>query len=224
MDKVKHVDKIRLAIVDDHSIFREGMLSVLSTEPDIEIVGQGANAEDAVRLAREFLPDIIFLDISMPGGGLNAAQLIVESYPVVKIIILTGSEGESHVMTALKTGARAYVLKGVAARELVNILHMVQAGEIYVTPTLAANLLSEMTTGSRNEPPESNFQKLTEREHEILALIAAGTSNKEIGLQLHLTEKTVKHYVTNILQKLQVHNRVQAAILALKNQPNRTAG
>ena len=216
------MDKIRLAIVDDHSIFREGMLSVLSTELDIEIVGQGANAEDAVRLAREFLPDIIFLDISMPGGGLNAAQLIVESYPVVKIIILTGSEGESHVMTALKTGARAYVLKGVAARELVNILHMVQAGEIYVTPTLAANLLSEMTTASRNEPSESTFEKLTEREHEILALIAAGTSNKEIGLQLHLTEKTVKHYVTNILQKLQVHNRVQAAILALKTQPDRT--
>ncbi len=216
------MDKIRLAIIDDHSIFREGMLSVLSTEPDIEIVGQGASAEDALRLAREFLPDIIFLDISMPGGGLNAAQEIVENYPVVKIIILTGSEGELNVMTALKTGARAYVLKGVAARELVNILHIVQSGEIYVTPTLAANLLSEMTTGSRNEQTESTFEKLTEREHEILALIAAGTSNKEIGLQLHLTEKTVKHYVTNILQKLQVHNRVQAAIMALKNQPNRT--
>jgi DNA-binding NarL/FixJ family response regulator len=222
MGKVNHVDKIRLVIVDDHSIFREGLLSVLSTEPDIEIVGEGASAADAVRLARELLPDIIFLDISMPGGGLNAAQAIVENYPVVKIIILTGSEGEAHVMTALKTGARAYVLKGVAARELVNILHTVQSGEVYVTPTLAANLLSEMTAGARNEAPESTFEKLTEREHEILALIAAGTSNKEIGLQLHLTEKTVKHYVTNILQKLQVHNRVQAAILALKSEPNRT--
>jgi DNA-binding NarL/FixJ family response regulator len=213
------MDKIRLVIVDDHSIFREGLLSVLSTEPDIEIVGEGASAEDALRLARELLPDIIFLDISMPGGGLNAAQSIVENYPVVKIIILTGSEGEAHVLTALKTGARAYVLKGVAARELVNILHMVQSGEIYVTPTLAASLLSEMTAGPRNDPSESTFKKLTEREHEILALIAAGTSNKEIALQLHLTEKTVKHYVTNILQKLQVQNRVQAAILALKNQP-----
>ena len=217
--KVKPMDKIRLVIVDDHSIFREGLLSVLSTEPDIEIVGEGASAEDALRLARELLPDIIFLDISMPGGGLNAAQSIVENYPVVKIIILTGSEGEAHVLTALKTGARAYVLKGVAARELVNILHMVQSGEIYVTPTLAASLLSEMTAGPRNDPSESTFKKLTEREHEILALIAAGTSNKEIALQLHLTEKTVKHYVTNILQKLQVQNRVQAAILALKNQP-----
>jgi len=215
------MDKIRLAIVDDHSIFREGMLSVLKTEPDIEIVGEGASAEDAIRLAREFLPDIIFLDISMPGGGLNAAQTIVENYPVVKIIILTGSEGEAHVITALKTGARAYVLKGVAARELVNILHTVQSGEVYVTPTLAASLLSEITTGSRNEPSQSTFDKLTEREHEILALIAAGTSNKAIGLQLHLTEKTVKHYVTNILQKLQVHNRVQAAVMALKSPPDR---
>jgi DNA-binding NarL/FixJ family response regulator len=216
------MDKIRLAIVDDHAIFREGMLSILGTEPDLEIVGQGANAEDALRLAHDFLPDIIFLDISMPGGGLNAAQAIVENYPVVKIIILTGSEGEMHVMTALKTGARAYVLKGVAARELVNILHMVQSGEIYVTPTLAANLLTEMTTGPRHETSPGSFDKLTEREREILALIAAGTSNKEIGLQLHLTEKTVKHYVTNILQKLQVHNRVQAALLAQKNQTNQT--
>ena len=212
---------IRIVIVDDHSIFREGLLSVLKTEPDIEIVGEGATADDAVRLAREHLPDIILLDISMPGGGLNAAQEIVEQYPVVKIIILTGSEGESHVMTALKTGARAYVLKGVAASELVNILHSVQSGEIYVTPTLAANLLSEMAPGLRSEASESPFERLTEREQEILELIAAGTSNKEIGLQLHLTEKTVKHYVTNILQKLQVHNRVQAAILALKNQPDR---
>jgi two-component system, NarL family, nitrate/nitrite response regulator NarL len=216
------MDKIRLAIVDDHSIFREGLHSVLKTEPDIEIVGEGASADDAFRLARDFLPDIIFLDISMPGGGLNAAREIIENYPVVKIIILTGSEGESHVMTALKTGARAYVLKGVAARELVNILHMVQSGEIYVTPTLAANLLTEMTAGSRYESSESNFEKLTEREQEILELIAAGTSNKEIGLKLHLTEKTVKHYVTNIFQKLQVHNRVQAAIMALKTPPNRT--
>jgi len=220
MNRVKVMDKIRLVIVDDHSIFREGLLSVLSTEPDIEIVGEGANAEDALRLARELLPDIIFLDISMPGGGLNAAQSIVENYPVVKIIILTGSEGEAHVLTALKTGARAYVLKGVAARELVNILHMVHSGEIYVTPTLAASLLSEMTASPRNDPSQSSFDKLTEREHEILALIAGGTSNKEIALQLHLTEKTVKHYVTNILQKLQVQNRVQAAILALKTQPN----
>ncbi len=216
------MDKIRLAIVDDHSIFREGMLSVLKSEPDLEIVGEGATAEDAVRLAHDFLPDIIFLDISMPGGGLNAAQKIVENYPVVKIIILTGSEGETHVMTALKTGARAYVLKGVTASELVNILHTVQSGEIYVTPTLAANLLSEMTTDSRRAPSENTFESLTEREHEILALIAAGTSNKEIGQQLHLTEKTVKHYVTNIFQKLQVHNRVQAAIMALKTPPDRT--
>jgi two-component system nitrate/nitrite response regulator NarL len=220
------MDKIRLAIVDDHSIFREGLFSVLKTEPDIEIVGEGATAEDAIRLAREFLPDILLLDLSMPGGGMRAALEISENYPVVKIIILTGSEGEADVMSALKMGARAYVLKGVAARELVNILHTVQSGEIYVTPTLAANLLSEMTAGPRNEKAgeaeESSIGKLTEREREILELIAAGTSNKEIGLNLHLTEKTVKHYVTNILQKLQVHNRVQAAILALKSPPDRT--
>ncbi len=215
------MENVRVASVDDHSIFLEGMLSVLRTEADLEIVGQGGTADDAIRLVRDFLPDIIFLDISMPGGGLNAAQTIMENFPVVKIIILTGSEGETHVMTALKMGARAYVLKGVAARELVSIIHSVQAGEIYVTPTLAANLLSEMTAGHSTDAAENAFDKLTEREREILELIAVGTSNKEIGLKLHLTEKTVKHYVTNILQKLQVHNRVQAAIVALKTQPGK---
>lgn len=216
------METIRIAIVDDHSIFREGLLSVLRTEPEIEIVGEGASAEDAVRLAREHLPDILLLDISMPGGGLNAAREIVRNFPVVKIIILTGSEGEADVMSALKTGARAYVLKGVAARELVNIIHSVHSGEIYVTPTLAANILSDMNAGSHQEAPEAPFEKLTDREQGILELIAAGTSNKEIGLKLHLTEKTVKHYVTNILQKLQVHNRVEAAVMALKNQSDHT--
>jgi two-component system, NarL family, nitrate/nitrite response regulator NarL len=217
------MSKINMVIVDDHPIFREGVVSLLGTESDIEIVGQGDSATDAVRLVRELMPDILLLDINIPGGGLNATRLITESFPVVKIIMLTGSDGEEHVVTALKNGAKAYVLKGVATRELVKILHMVQAGEGYVTPSLAASLLSEMTSTTRNGLPhyDNAFDKLTEREHQILELIAVGTSNKEIGLQLHLTEKTIKHYVTNIMQKLQVHNRVQAALMAQKTQPNR---
>ncbi len=209
------MDKIRLVITDDHPIFREGVAAILGSEPDIEIVGQGVTAEDAIRLTRDLLPDVILLDISMPGGGLKAAETISTSFPVVKIIILTGSVEEDVVVAALKAGAHAYVLKGVAARELNGILHTVYAGEGYVSPSLAANLLSEMTSPHRQpRPTKDDFEELTERERQILELIAVGTSNKEIGQKLFLTEKTIKHYVTNILQKLHVRNRVQAALLA----------
>lgn len=212
------MDKIRLVIIDDHPIFREGVVAILSSEPDLEVVGQGVNAQDAVRLTRELLPDVVLLDVNMPGSGVSAAQTIASAFPVVKIIMLTGSSEEDDVMAALKAGAHAYVLKGVAARELNGILHTVYRGEGYVTPSLAANLLSEMKSAPQGEKQPSGamdvFEELTERERQILELIAEGTSNKEIGQKLFLTEKTIKHYVTNILQKLHVSNRVQAAMLA----------
>jgi two-component system, NarL family, nitrate/nitrite response regulator NarL len=211
-------DNIHVVIVDDHPLFREGVANTLQVEPDIDIVGQGDSAEEAIRLACDLLPDIILLDIDIPGGGLNAAQTISATCPVTKIVLLTVSEEEEHLIAALKAGVRAYILKGVAARELVRILRAVAAGEVYVTPTLAASLLLEMTgalPGSR--PPTSPLDGLTEREHQILEGVAAGLSNKEIGQQLYLSEKTVKHYMTNILQKLHVRNRVEAALLAQRS-------
>ena len=218
------MNKIRLVIIDDHPIFREGVASILGSEPDIEILGQGVTADDAVQLTRDLLPDVILLDINMPGGGLNAAETISTSFPVVKIIMLTGADEKEIVVAALKAGAQAYVLKGVAARELNNIIHTVYAGEGYVSPSLAASLLSEMTS-LRRQPHtiKDDFEELTERERQILELIAVGTSNKEIGQKLFLTEKTIKHYVTNILQKLHVRNRVQAALLAQEKTRPRPA-
>ncbi|MFN8459454.1 MAG: response regulator transcription factor [Anaerolineae bacterium] len=207
-------DKIHVVVVDDHPLFREGVSTILGAEPDIEIVGQGTCAEEAVHLACDLLPDIILLDLDMPGHGLNAARIIADSCPVTKIVILTVSEADDHLVAALKAGARAYILKGVAGRELIRILRGVWAGESYVPPMLAASLLLEMRdTGGRANP----LDELTERERQILEQVASGLSNKEIGLQLHLTEKTVKHYMTNILQKLQVRNRVEAALLAKKS-------
>ncbi len=208
-------DKIQVVIVDDHPLFRQGVATILEAEPDIEVVGQGATTEDAIRLARDLLPDIIILDIDMPQHGLTAAQVIANEFPVIKIIILTISEEDDHLIQALKAGARAYILKGVSAFELVGILRAVWAGQTYVPPALAASLILEM---SESKPPErsraSAIDELTDREHQILEKLAAGLSNKEIGQQLHLTEKTVRHYMTNILQKLQVRNRVEAALLA----------
>ncbi len=209
---------IRVVIVDDHPLFREGVANTLLVEPDIEIVSQGDSAEEAIRLACDLLPNIMLLDIDVPGGGLNAAKAIATACPVTKIMILTVSDEEEHLIAALRLGVRAYILKGVAGRELVRILRAVAAGEVYVSPTLAARLLLEMAgalPGARLQA--SPVDVLTERECQILQGVAAGLSNKAIGQQLYLSEQTVKHYVTNILQKLHVHNRVEAALLAVKS-------
>jgi two-component system, NarL family, nitrate/nitrite response regulator NarL len=173
-----------------------------------------------VRIAGEQLPDVILLDVSMPGGGLNAVRQIANAFPVVKIVMLTVSEEEDDVTAALRAGARAYVLKGVAARELVRILRAVAAGEVYVTPALASNLLVGLTGGAGSRQTSSPLDDLTERERQILELVAGGDSNKEIAYQLHLSEKTVKHHMTNILQKLQVRNRVEAALMARSGAGN----
>lgn len=209
-------DKIRIVLVDDHPLFRDGVAGVLQAEADFEVAGQGGSADEAVRLATELLPEVILLDITMPGGGVNAARQIAQACPFTKIVMLTASEDEDDVTAALKAGACAYILKGVAARELVRILRSAWAGEVYVTPALAISVLAEMSKPPI-EPRRSTggvFGELTEREREILERVAKGLSNKEIGAQLFLSEKTIKHYMTNILNKLHVHNRVEAALLA----------
>lgn len=206
-------EKIQIVVIDDHPLFREGVVSTLRAEADFEILGEGTSASEAIRLAGEHLPDLMLLDINIPGGGLTAVPKIVATSPVTKIVMLTASEAEDDVVTALKAGARAYIVKGVAARELKTILRSVHNGEAYVTPALAASLLSDFQEQAAKKAPNP-LQDLTEREHEILEHVAIGKSNKEIAAELFLSEKTVKHHMTNILQKLHVRSRVQAALLA----------
>ena len=210
-------DRLRVVIVDDHVLFRDGLATILAAEADIEVVGQGGSADEAVRLARDLLPEIILLDIDMPGGGLEAASKIAAECPVTRIVMLTASEEDDDLLTALKSGVRAYILKGVAARELLRILRAVAAGESYVPPALAASLLLELHEPAARSRPADPLDELTAREREILEGLAGGLSNKEIGQKLFLSEKTVKHYITNILQKLQVRNRVEAALLAQRS-------
>ncbi len=143
-------ERIQMVIVDDHPLLREGVAYTLRAEPNIDVVGEGETADDAIRLAHELLPDILLLDITMPGGGLNAVETIALACPVTKIVMLTVSEEEDDVLAALKAGAKAYILKGVAARELVSILCAVYAGEVWVTPKLAASL----PAGGRHADPE----------------------------------------------------------------------
>ena len=207
-------EKIRIAVVDDHPMFRDGVALTLASKPDLEVVGQGVSAEDAINLATELLPDIILLDVSMPGSGLEAARQISAACPVVKIVMLTVSEHDDDVLLALQSGARGYILKGVGGEELVNILRSIDEGTSYVSPNLAARLLVEVRAGGRHGARDDPTSALTAREEQILNLVSTGLSNKEIGRELGLQEKTVKHYVTNILQKLQVRNRVEAAIIA----------
>jgi len=217
-EAVKHNDPIRVVIVDDHPMFREGVRHSLASDPEILVVGEGASADDALQLTQELLPDVLLLDISMPGGGLHAASRVAQDYPVVRIGMLTVSESDDDVMQALKAGAGGYILKGVSSTELISIVKSLQRGEMYVSPSLAARILSD-TGFTESAPPAAGTHitegsKLTAREEQILKQIAQGMSNREIGEALNIAEKTVKNYVTNVFQKLQVRNRVEAAIIA----------
>jgi two-component system, NarL family, nitrate/nitrite response regulator NarL len=203
-------DKVRVVAVDDHPLLREGVAGSLEEAGGFEVVGQGGSADEAAALVRELAPDIVLLDISMPGGGLNAARRIAEIAPTVRIVMLTVSESDDDIMEALKAGAVGYVLKGVGSAALAEILRSVARGESYVSPSLAARLLTEMRMRSKGTPDDP-LSRLTPREEEILRLVATGQSNKEVGLKLELQEKTVKHHMTRILSKLQVRNRTEAA-------------
>jgi two-component system nitrate/nitrite response regulator NarL len=204
-------DPIRIVVADDHPLFREGVINSLQTAPDIEIVGQAADAESAVRIVREQLPDLALLDVTMPGGGgLEAAREIGVACPATRTVMLTVSEDEDDLLAAMKAGASGYVLKGVSSQELLSIVRAVSAGEVYVAPSLAFALLREMSKPRPADP----LAELSGRERQVLELVATGLSNQEIGLKLGLAEKTVKHYMTNILTKLHVRSRVEAALLA----------
>ena len=208
-------EHIRILVIDDHPLLREGVCYTLDAEDDFEVVGQGESYDHAMSMAQELLPDMILLDVSMPGGGVNAARDIHIALPKIKLIILTVSEDEKDVTSALKAGASAYILKGIGGKDLVKIVHRIAEGETFITASLASSILL-----SSNAPETNNdkvlLKSLSERETIILKALERGLTNRQIADELFLSEKTIKHYMTSIMQKLQVRNRLEAALLAQK--------
>ncbi|MEQ1697156.1 MAG: response regulator transcription factor [Hyphomicrobiaceae bacterium] len=212
-------DTIRVAVVDDHPLMREGIVQSLGREPDLEIVAEGASAAEAIAIATTLLPDVMLIDVNMPGGGLEALREISATCPAVATIIITVREDEETVGNALAIGARGFMTKGVTGASLAQTIREINGGAVYITPSLAARLL---TTGSKSQQEKSTqLANLSDREAQILRLIVKGMINKQIGAELGLREKTIKHYVTNILQKLHVRNRVEAALIGQHRLPNR---
>jgi two-component system, NarL family, nitrate/nitrite response regulator NarL len=204
-------DRITIVVVDDHPLFRQGVVAALQQEPDFQVVGETDSGEQALQLARTLMPQVMLLDVSMTGwNGIQTAEKVSIACPATAIVMLTVSDDKDRLLAAFKAGARAYVLKGVSAQELARVVRAAAAGEVYVSQSLAGEMLVSLTQGKAPDP----LQELTSREREILALIGNGFTNRQIGEKIFLSEQTIKHYVTNILQKLQVRSRVEAALLA----------
>lgn len=204
---------IRVVLADDHPIFRDGLVRSLEESGAFTVAGVAGSADEAVALVERHGPDLVLLDISMPGGGIEAARRIHAGNPQTRIAMLTVSETEQDVAAALRAGAIGYVLKGVSARDLAEILAGIARGEAHVSPALAARILGDLQAAGRR-PARRPVDDLTQREEDILRRVAKGMSNREVAGALAIQEKTVKHYMTSILGKLQARNRVEATLIA----------
>lgn len=204
---------LRIAIVDDHPLMRAGIGATLKRDTGFEVVASGASAEDAIKIANEFTPDIMLIDVNMPGSGMTAARTISKEHPEIRVLFLTVSERQEDVTNALEAGARGYILKGISGPDLLRTIHSVANGETYITPEFAARLLaspiSRSPTACKTLDPDLH---LSVREEQILREVALGQTNKEIAKKLELSEKTIKHYMSGILQKLSARNRVEAVL------------
>lgn len=219
----------KIVIIDDHQLFREGVKRILDFENNFEVVAEGDSGEDAIHLVEKYRPDVVILDINMPNmNGIEATQRLIERFPETRVIILSIHDDENYVQHALKTGASGYLLKDMDADALIDAVKVVAEGGSYLHPKITHNLVREYRRLAMEQSGSSNshFQQfevrrplhlLTRRECEVLQLLADGKSNKGIGEALFISEKTVKNHVSNILQKMNVNDRTQAVVVAIKN-------
>ena len=215
------VEPIRVLVVDDHALFRRGLQMVLEQEPDIEVVEEASDGAEAIAKAAETLPDIVLMDVRMPRrGGIDACTAIHETVPSAKIIMLTISDEEADLYDAIKAGAMGYLLKEISIEEVAAAIRAVHGGQSLISPSMASKLLTEFAsmikkTDDRQQVPTP---RLTDREMEVLKLVAKGMNNRDIAKQLFISENTVKNHIRNILEKLQLHSRMEAVVYAVREK------
>ncbi|MBA2288334.1 MAG: response regulator transcription factor [Ktedonobacteraceae bacterium] len=204
---------ITVLIVDDHSVVREGIRAFLGAQPDLQMVGEAASGEEAIRFVQEFIPDVVLMDVVMPGmNGIETTREIRRTSPRTQVVMLTSYHDDEHIFPALRAGALSYTLKDIRSVELAEIVRKAARGEAVLHPQVAARVIQEVREAKRSIPPA--FAELTQRELEVLYLIADGHANTMIAEKLIISEKTVKGHVSNILSKLQMADRTQAAVFA----------
>lgn len=208
--------KIRVLVVDDHELFRQGVCSILQKSNDIEVVAEAENGDAAVTKCRDLLPDVVLMDINMPVcDGLEATRQIKREHPYVKILILTVSDAEEMLFEAVKSGASGYVLKNASPTVVIDSVRRVSAGEPVIPGNLAMQIISEFSKPA-SKPVRQQVDELTEREVEVLRHLSVGATNRDIANSLYISENTVRNHVRNILEKLHLGNRVQAAAYAVR--------
>jgi DNA-binding NarL/FixJ family response regulator len=216
-------DPIRAFIVDDHALFRRGLEMVLAAEDDIELVGEASDGAEAVEKAAESLPDVVLMDIRMPkSSGIEACRAMKEAAPSSKIVMLTISDEEEDLFEAIRAGASGYLLKDIPLDEVADVVRAVNGGQSLINPSMAGKLLTEFATLAKRDDEERAQQvpapKLTDREMQVLKLVARGMNNRDIAKELFISENTVKNHVRNILEKLQIHSRMEAVMIAVREK------
>jgi two-component system NarL family response regulator len=214
-------ETLRVLVCDDHALFRRGLQMVLEQEPDLELVGEAADGEEVVVRAQELMPDVILMDVRMPRmSGIEAAREIKEALPHVKILMLTISDDEADLYEAIKAGASGYLLKEIPIEEVAQAIRSVWAGQSRISPSMASKLLTEFAAMSKatEEKPQMPAPRLTDREMEVLRLVAQGLNNRDIAAKLFISENTVKNHIRNILDKLHLHSRMEAVVYAVREK------
>jgi len=212
--------KISVVVIDDHPLFRDGVIHVLNENDAFAVVGQGASADEAVSLVSRHAPDVVLLDVMLPGGGVELVRRLREAMTSVRILLLTIVDDREFATLAFREGVRGYLLKGAGADELLSAVKAVSRDEFVVAPPLLGQLLGHSgMEAAQNAQIEERGTDLSERETQVLDLLSRGMSNKEIAFRLTLSEKTVKYYLTHLLRKLKMRNRVEAAIYAVQHSP-----
>ena len=220
-EDVEQRERLRVLVCDDHALFRRGLQMVLEQEPDISVVGEAGDGAEALEKAVDSMPDVVLMDVRMPKrGGIDSCTAIKDAVPSAKIIMLTISDEEADLYDAIKAGAAGYLLKEISIEEVAAAVRAVHEGQSLISPSMASKLLSEFASMIKrtDERQQLPTPRLTDREMEVLKLVAKGLNNRDIAKELYISENTVKNHIRNILEKLQLHSRMEAVVYAVREK------